>query len=72
MAFTQIRYDVTDGVCTLTLNRPEKLNAITGTMLAELVAAYQRPELSGEIESEWKAIVREQARRAGVQQVPGL
>ncbi len=40
MAFTQIRYDVTDGVCTLTLNRPEKLNAITGTMLDELVAAF--------------------------------
>jgi len=40
VAFTQIRYDVTDGVCTLTLNRPEKLNAITGTMLDELVAAF--------------------------------
>jgi enoyl-CoA hydratase/carnithine racemase len=40
VAFTQIRYDVTDGVCTVTLNRPEKLNAITGTMLDELVAAF--------------------------------
>ncbi|MBZ5526695.1 MAG: trimethylamine methyltransferase family protein [Acidobacteriia bacterium] len=38
----------------------------------ELVAAYKRPELPKQIESEWKAILQEQARRAGSQQAAGL
>jgi enoyl-CoA hydratase/carnithine racemase len=29
MAFEQILYDVRDAICTVTLNRPEKLNALT-------------------------------------------
>ncbi|HET7875104.1 MAG TPA: crotonase/enoyl-CoA hydratase family protein [Methylomirabilota bacterium] len=40
MAFQDIRYDVSDGVCTLTLHRPEKLNAITRVMLDELRRAF--------------------------------
>jgi enoyl-CoA hydratase/carnithine racemase len=39
MDFTQIRYEVADGVCTVTLNRPDALNALTPTMLDELLAA---------------------------------
>ncbi len=38
--FTQIRYAVADGIATITLSRPEKLNAFTGTMMAELIAAF--------------------------------
>ena len=34
--FSEIRYDVEDGVCTVTLSRPERLNAVTSTMLREL------------------------------------
>jgi enoyl-CoA hydratase/carnithine racemase len=30
------------GVCTLTLNRPDKLNTVTGTMIEELIAAFDR------------------------------
>lgn len=37
--FTQITYDVADRIATITLNRPEKLNAFTGTMMHELIAA---------------------------------
>jgi enoyl-CoA hydratase/carnithine racemase len=37
--FSDIRYDVADGVATITLHRPEKLNAFTLTMCRELVAA---------------------------------
>ncbi|WP_068073929.1 crotonase/enoyl-CoA hydratase family protein [Novosphingobium lentum] len=38
--FTQILYDVTEGIATITLNRPAKMNAFTGTMQRELVAAF--------------------------------
>ena len=34
--FSEILYDVKDGVCTVTLNRPDRLNAVTTTMLSEL------------------------------------
>ena len=40
MAFEQIRYDSVDGVATVTLNRPEKLNAVTSVLLRELIAAF--------------------------------
>ena len=39
-AFTQIVYDVADGIATITLNRTEKLNAFTRTMMAELIEAF--------------------------------
>ncbi len=38
-AFSQILFDVADGVATITLHRPEKMNAFTGTMMQELCAA---------------------------------
>jgi len=40
VAFEQIRYDSVDGVATVTLNRPEKLNAVTSVLLRELIAAF--------------------------------
>ena len=40
MTFTQIRYAVADGIATITLDRPDKLNAFTATMMAELIAAF--------------------------------
>jgi enoyl-CoA hydratase/carnithine racemase len=38
--FTQIRYEVADSIATLTLARPEKLNAFTVTMMREMIAAF--------------------------------
>lgn len=38
--FTQILYDVADGIATITLNRPEKMNAFTSTMMLEMCAAF--------------------------------
>ena len=40
MAYQQIKYDVADGVATITMSRPEKLNAFTGVMMAEMIAAF--------------------------------
>ena len=37
--FTQIRLDKADGIATLTLYRPEKMNAFTRTMMDEIIAA---------------------------------
>jgi enoyl-CoA hydratase/carnithine racemase len=42
MVYEQIRYDVDAAVATITLNRPDKLNAFTGTMLRELLDAFDR------------------------------
>src|SRR5712691_360436 len=40
MSYEQIRYDVADGIATITLNRPERLNAVTTRLLDELIAAF--------------------------------
>ncbi|MFR9806648.1 crotonase/enoyl-CoA hydratase family protein [Pseudonocardia sp. RS010] len=38
--YTEIAYEVSDGVATITLDRPDRLNAFTTTMMRELVRAY--------------------------------
>jgi enoyl-CoA hydratase/carnithine racemase len=37
--FTQIKLDIADRIATITLHRPEKMNAFTRVMMAELIAA---------------------------------
>ena len=37
--FTQILVEKADGVATVTLNRPDKMNAFTRTMMDEIIAA---------------------------------
>ncbi|HEY2387084.1 MAG TPA: crotonase/enoyl-CoA hydratase family protein [Candidatus Binatia bacterium] len=44
MTYEQIQYDVASGVATITLNRPDKLNAFTATMMRELIDAFERTD----------------------------
>lgn len=40
MDYSTIRYDVADGIATITLSRPEKMNAFTNRMMAEMIDAF--------------------------------
>ena len=40
MAYQQIKYEVQDNILTITLNRPDKMNAFTHVMMDELIAAF--------------------------------
>lgn len=42
--FTQITLDKADGIATLTLCRPDKMNAFTRTMMAEIIAAVDQTD----------------------------
>jgi len=44
MSYETIRYEVKDGIATLTLSRPDKLNAFTGVMMNEMIAAFDRSD----------------------------
>jgi enoyl-CoA hydratase/carnithine racemase len=49
MEFEQITTDVADGVLTITLNRPERLNAWTATMGRELIAAFDDADADDDV-----------------------
>jgi enoyl-CoA hydratase/carnithine racemase len=48
-AFSQIAYETADGVATVTLNRPDRLNAFTITMCRELVAAFDAADADDQV-----------------------
>jgi enoyl-CoA hydratase/carnithine racemase len=47
--FSQIKYDVSDHIATITLSRPDKLNAFTGTMLNEMLEAFDLTDADDEV-----------------------
>lgn len=49
MDFEQIRYEVADRVATITLNRPDRLNAFTHQMAAELIAAFDTADADDDV-----------------------
>jgi enoyl-CoA hydratase/carnithine racemase len=49
MEYTQIIYAVDEHIATITLNRPEQLNAFTGTMMYELVDAFDRIDADDDV-----------------------
>ena len=49
MDFDEILYDVTDNIATITLNRPDKMNAFTNRMLKEIIAAMDLADADDEV-----------------------
>jgi enoyl-CoA hydratase/carnithine racemase len=49
MEYTQITYEVADRIATITLNRPEQLNAFTNTMMREVIDAFDRVDADDEV-----------------------
>ena len=49
MSFQDILYEVEDHVLTITLNRPDRLNAFTPTMAAELIEALDRSDADDDV-----------------------
>ncbi len=51
MGFEQIKYDKSDAIATITLNRPERMNAFTPRMLDEWYAALQDAHLDRDVKA---------------------
>lgn len=47
--FSQVNYEVSGGIATITLNRPEKLNAFTNTMLHEIISAFDLTDANDDV-----------------------
>lgn len=60
MEFQDINYDVSDGVATITLHRPDKMNAFTGRMMHEIISALDHTDADDSV----KAVIFTGAGRA--------
>src|SRR3954462_12030249 len=49
MAYETIKYEVAEQILTITLNRPDKLNAFNGTMQQELIDAFDAADKDDDI-----------------------
>jgi enoyl-CoA hydratase/carnithine racemase len=60
MDFQDITYDVSEGIATITLNRPDKMNAFTGRMMYEIISALDLTDADDNV----KAVIFTGAGRA--------
>ena len=49
MEYKEIEYEVTDGIATLTLNRPDHLNAFTASMVGEVLSAVDAADRDDDV-----------------------
>ncbi len=47
--YTRIKYEINQRICTITLSRPERLNALDDMMIAELMSAFQSAQRDNEV-----------------------
>ena len=47
--YTEITYDVTDRIATITLHRPDRLNAFTRTMMQEMIDAFDQVDADDDV-----------------------
>jgi len=61
MEFEEILYEVEDHVLTITLNRPERLNAFTPTMGRELIEAFDAADADDDVRANLVPVARRRA-----------
>ncbi len=49
MEFQTLRYEVSDRILTITLNRPDRMNALNGRMCDELIAAFDQADADDDV-----------------------
>ena len=49
MEYTEILYDVDDNIATITLHRPDRMNAFTGTMMREMIDAFDQVDADDDV-----------------------
>lgn len=49
MSYEEILYDVADNIATITLHRPDKLNAFTNRMLKEMISAFDASDADDDV-----------------------
>ncbi len=49
MNYQEILFEVSDNIATITLNRPDKLNAFTNTMMREVISAFDATDVDDEV-----------------------
>jgi enoyl-CoA hydratase/carnithine racemase len=49
MEYTEILYDVEDNIATITLHRPDRMNAFTGTMMREMIDAFDQVDADDDV-----------------------
>lgn len=49
MEYSQILFDVADHIATITLHRPDRMNAFTGTMMNEVIDAFDQTDADDDV-----------------------
>ena len=49
--FKEIILDIEDGIATLTLHRPDNMNAFTGTMMYEIIVAFDITDANDDVKA---------------------